>query len=212
MTDARNFLINTDYPMDKIIYMASGSFSLGANGAGYTANVAHGLSFTPLLIGTWSTSSSFTVSHECFWSGWEGVDINSIIMSISSDGTNTKLFAINGSNSAATTIYWRVYGFMPSNINLDVSYTASLSSNFQLNSDYNYTKLIPELTGIATAAATTTITHNLGYRPQVIIWIKDGMELEQRNISGYAKVTTTTVVITAPSNDVHYRIYADGQL
>jgi len=99
---------------------------------------------------------------------------------------------------------------MPSNVSLDAAYTASLSNNFQLNTNYNYTKLF--LADIAVAAATSTIYHNLGYRPQVITWIKTGSTFEQCNISGYAKVNNSTVIITAPSNDIHYRIYLDGQL
>lgn len=207
---ANDMLLSSDYPLDKIIYMRSGSFSVPAGGGlGASDAIEHILPFTPLIIGTWSTDSDFTTSKECFVSGWEGVDPNLPYVSVKSDGTNVTITAFNPGGSAITA-YWRAYGFIPSDADLDAEATAALADQFQFNTDYNYTKLFKA--GIALAAATTTIDHDFGYRPQVIAWLKTGSSFEQINVSGYIKVTTTQVIITAPSNDVHYRIYADGQL
>lgn len=212
MADPKNFLVDSDYPLDKIIYIVSGSYSqAGSGGTGTQVTVAHGLSFRPLVTGNWSTTSDFSVSSELFFPVY--TDNFSTYVQVFSNDTD---ITISGFKQTAgyQTIYYRIYGFMPSDVNLDVSYTASLADKFQLNTDYNYTKLY--LSNIATASATTTITHNFGYRPQVIAWSKNisayGTGIVNIDISSYVLVTNTTVVIKSATKDVHYRIYADGQL
>lgn len=212
MASPDNFLLNSDYPVDKIVYKISGSFSAtGGGGLGTLSQFNHNLGFRPLIIGTWSTDSNFSTSREGGFFSFEGTDPDTIYTQFYSNDTQISISTFNPTVPTVT-IYYRIYGFMPSNINADAAFTASLADKFQLNTDYNYTKLY--LSGITTAAATTTITHNLGYRPQVMAWLKDASIYGTEMIvdMGYIKVTTTTIVITAPSNDVHYMIYADGQL
>jgi hypothetical protein len=213
MTDSRNFLLDTDYPMDKVIYMVSGSFAAaGGGGLGTTIDFNHNLGYTPLIVGTWSTDSGFSTSREGGFFAFEGTDPNTIYTTFYANSTKITVSTFNPTASGVT-VYYRIYGLMPSDVNIDNASTVALADTFQLNTDYNYTKLL--LSGIATAAATTTITHSLGYRPQVMAWIKDGSVVYGTDMivdMGYIKVTTTTIVITSPSKDIHYRIYADGQL
>ena len=104
---------------------------------------------------------------------------------------------------------------MPSNADADAPYTASIADTFVLNTDYNYTKLYYD--SLVPAAATTTITHNFGYRPQVMAWGVDisaayGTGVINQDHTCYITVTDTTVVVHSATKDVHLKIYADAQL
>ena len=58
MENPNNFLINTDYPLDMIIYYKF--YELTTNGSSsQTVTIPHGLGFTPLLFGVWSTTPDF---------------------------------------------------------------------------------------------------------------------------------------------------------
>jgi len=208
MADSRNFLLNTDYPMDKVVYMTSGSFTSPTGGIDY--QFSHNLSFNPLIIGTWSLDSDFSTSREGGFFGFEGTDPTTVYAIFSADSTNITIRTINP--GASVVVYYRIYAFMPTNVNDDSTSTASIADNFVLNTDYNYTKLF--LSGVSVAVASTVVTHNLGYRPQVIAWLKDSTIYGTELIvdMGYIKVTDTTIEIVSPTYDVHYRIYADGQL
>lgn len=209
MADPRNFLLDSDYPLDQVVYMASGSYTSTTSGAGDISQIAHGLPFRPLLVGKWSLKSDFSTSRECYLPIY--TDINGIYVQAFSNDTTITISSINFTG-ASKTVYWQVYGFMPSNVNVDASFTSANADIFAFNSDYNYTKLY--YNDIVTASASTTITHNFGYRPQTMAWLKDisiygtGMV----NVDTYVKVTTSDVIVTSASKDVHLRIYADSQL
>lgn len=201
--DPRNFLFNSDYPMDQVVYLGSGQFS------GSGTSFAHNLGFTPLIVGTWSTSSTFLVSMEGGFPGYEVFDPTAEYVIFGANSTN---ISINRLTSQTATRYFRIYGFMPTNVNIDVAETASQSNNFIFNTDFNYTKIYLEDVAAPSSSA-TTINHNLGYRPQVSAWI------EQAN--GYTeaapaykcpKVTTSSIIIPASAYNTHYKIYADAQL
>jgi hypothetical protein len=210
MSSPDNLIKDSDRPFDMITYMDHGSLVIPAGGGlGATMSVPHSRLFTPLPVGTWSTDPVFSTSKECFFSGWEGVDPNLPYVTVKTDSTNLVVSGLNPTG-ADIVAYWRVYGFMPSDVNVDAPYTASLADKFQSNSDYNYTKLL--LPGVALAGTSPTVHHGLGKRPQVLAWIKSGGYIEQLNVSGYVKANTSDVIIINPSNDIHYRIYADSQL
>jgi len=206
MVDLRNFLVNTDSPLDQIVYLDSGSFIVpSGGGVGATDTAPHGLSFRPLAVVNWSLNSDFLTTKECNLPVFEGTDPYAIRVDNVSNSTN---LVVSGFNPTASnvTVYWRAYGFMPSNVNLDASYTAILADNFVLNTDYNYPKLwYNDVTG------STTINHTFGYRPQVMAWSDNGTSIAQLNTFGSVEVTTNSVIVTSASN-VHLRIYGDSQL
>ena len=212
LANANNFLFNTDYPLDKVIYLFSGSYTqIGETST--TVVVAHGLTFRPLVTGNWSKTVDFTSTKEMFLP--EFSDITSTYVQVFSNDTNITIRGIKPT-AGNETIYYRIYGFMPSNVNTDVAFTASLADSFQLSTDYNYTKLNETFSGFYPAAATTTITHNLGYRPQVMAWTKDiniyGTGIINQDHTSYILPTTTTIVIKSATKDVHLRVYMDSQL
>lgn len=209
MTDTRN--LNTDYPMDKIIYMTSGSYTQ-AGGGSTISTIAHNLPFRPLLVGNWSTSADFSTTNEMFSPVY--ADIDGTYLLVFSNDTNA---VISGFKATAgnQTIYYRIYGLMPSDVDEDAPATASVADNVVLNTDYNYTKLYYD--ELVPAAATTTITHNFGYRPQVMAWgvnlsVAHGTGVINQDYDCYITVTDTTVVVHSAAKDVHLKIYADAQL
>lgn len=226
MTDPRNFLLNTDYPLDKVIYRSTGSFAIGAGFATASASISHGLSFTPLPVLQWSTSSDFSVVYEA-GSGPAPDDIISNIVGIAVDCTadsNSIDISASNFNTSAYTIYYRVFCFMPSDVNADVNSTQDEGDNFVLNTDQNYAKLFDS--GKLLLSSSTTVTHSLGYEPQVFMWIEsaagtiftpftalNNSSATSADQQGY-KVTDTQIEFKELSPSYlygHYRIYADEQ-
>lgn len=216
--NAGNFLFSTDYPLDKIIYMDTGSFTVGAMSAA-DDTVAHGLPFTPLLDGTWSTDPTFALSYD-MGSGPASTAsgfLFNIAPEVSANATNAIVSAQNNTGSPVT-VYYRIFGFEPSNANLDAPFTTNAADHYALNTDYNYTKLYQA--GIATSS--TVISHGLGRRTQVNMWEEKSGTIrkvnENRNGSGgefYTTVSTSAVTISfdpfgTPGTEAHYRIYLDN--
>lgn len=209
--DPRRFLLNTDYPMDQIAGFMQGNFTI-ANGALQTIDIPHGLGFTPLPIGSWSYDAGFSTSYPAITDlNGNGARPN---MGISANGTNLSITVSNYTGSSKT-IYWRAFFLIPSNVDPDVAPTAVNSLPFTFSSDYNYTKLLKE--GYVTSS--TTISHDLGYRPQVACWFQNsGGYVAQMNVSdsrpglsSSVEVTTTGLAIFLDgfTPGMHYRIYAD---
>lgn len=214
MADARNFLLSTDYPIDKIIGSQTGSITQAATSSG-TTTIAHGLPFAPLAIAKWSISSNFSTSYDEI-----GVSIlNNVTFTAQTDGTN--LYIISGNNGgSAVTIYYRVLYFLPADSTATVGATSSSFDDFFLNTDYNYTKIVAEGT---VNGGTQVITHSLGYYPQAEVWYKrtsDGriihlVENEAITLPGLptAQMTTTSLTIaenSTPVTNYYYKIYADA--
>jgi len=216
MTDARNFLLNTDYPIDKIAGSLTGSMVIGANDT-MSDIIPHsfGCYLLPLL--QWSTTPDFSISYNETSTGY----IQGCLMSMY---TTTSNLYINGLNSTGSSIalYYRVIYFVPDNADIDVPETQSGLDNFVLNTDYNYPKLIPSLSGTVpttVATSTATITHNLGYYPQVEVWYVPTSTSRCYHLSSGdpsytyldAVLTTTNIKFSYPGADCtwYYRIYVD---
>lgn len=217
MTDARNFLLTSDYPIDKVVYIESGSFTATASSQ-TIHNTAHGLPFTPLLDGTWSTGSGFTLSYDMGTgpiSTTPGLLFN-VESDVSASSTNATITVGNATGSNVT-VFYRIYGFEPTTANADAPHTVDSADSFYLNTDFNYTKLFDS--GVVTTS--TVVSHNLGYKPQVSMWEEVAGVIrkknENRNGTGgntYTAISTSAVTITfdgsAPgTTKAHYRIYID---
>lgn len=222
MTDHRKFLLDSDYPMDKIIYMTSGSVSVPNTTSAFPGiTIPHGLPFTPLAILQWSNTSDFAITNE-----YRDADYVSTVFttfagqyySVYANATNIYIDKYNLSG-ATKTLYYRVFCFQPSDASETsvVPSTENQGSKFILNTDYNYMKLF--YAGILTTVA-NTYTHNLGYVPRVQIWEQTGTTTS-RNILGQeisiaaqssgVHITDTQIVWLNPStyDKIYYRIYVD---
>lgn len=214
---APDFALDVDYSFDKIIYMKPGSATVGAF-SGLDIPIAHGLNFTPLMDGTYSTDPLFQSSFDIgsgspapLSSGF--FDLGS---TIDADRTNAYLRLTNYTGSPIT-IYYRLFGFMPSNFNEIAEFTNSQADSFIVNSDYNYTKLFTD----QRLTSNTSIAHPMGRRLQVAAWY------ETKSTGNIAKAifaaigdpfgnilvkTTTTdvqVTILSASYAAHVRVYLD---
>lgn len=207
--DPRKFLLNTDYEMDKIIY-----FTEGHTGVTNTPlTISHGLGFAPLIFGVCAFNSDFTDSRSIPYNYTTASDS----ISFTVEATDTDI-QINYSNTAQTPddFYYRIYAFEPSNSTATVPPTNSSAKEFVLNTDYNYCKLFQK--GILNGDS--TVTHNLGYIPQVLAWSEESniiIPIEEStpvdpitNTPQYITVTNTSIQ-TVGYTKVHYRIYYDEE-
>ena len=209
MPDPKDFLLNTDYEMDKIVYYKSGELLPTGNTAVYVDT--YNLGFIPLTFAVFSFSEDFSDTRMDIMMTYN--DDVSIVMNTYADGVTIQYVNNNDQNKK---LYYRIYGFEPSNSMASVGKTQKDAKQFILNTDYNYCKLHSK--GIADSD--TTITHNLGYCPFVLAW-QEGKWGSESVISpcwisgaediGYPNIITTpnTLVISGLQNNkkVHYRIY-----
>ena len=227
MADPRNFLLNTDYPMDQIVYLKEGSFVQGDTGS-FTINIPHNLPFTPLPEMVWSHTADFAICQtgpdETYMDNQWTTMVGEYYQVLAND-TN---IIIQGNNNSGTTktIYYRIWAFAPSTASLDsiVSSTIDTGDNFILNTDYNYMKLA--YNGYLPISGTQSVfTHNLGYIPRVKVWAISGItdplvyiqsiSTDPTGSSGSSVglyVTTTQIIMmnNGGYNGIEYRIYYDS--
>lgn len=221
MADPRNFLLNTDYPMDKVIFLWEGYYDFSLPKV-----CDHGLSFTPLVKIVWSTTSTFDTTY-----GVGDGPVTSITSTpfspqlFSAYADSSSIYAIFGYPGAVAGAYIRIYAFMPSNINVDTPPTASSADSFVVNTDYNYSKLLMEgVTATSSVSSSSeVVVHGLGYYPQVEVWyVTSGntFAASQVNLFDGAPSTETFEITTssltmrrspflAGGEYFYYRIYAD---
>lgn len=170
--DARNFLLSTDYPMPVICWEKSGSVSNISAYAIKSTTVAHGLPFTPLIIGIWSESSNFTPCYDISNNmGEASLNGNLTLNAIGANSTNVLVEAYNGASSKKT-LYFKLWAFVPPDYVDEVPNIYDTTS-FQLSTDYNYPKIIQQGTVDIAKNTTATIPHELGYVPQAKVWGPD---------------------------------------
>lgn len=209
MNPQAQMVINSDFPLDKIIIMKSGSFTIPSFGS-HDASISHDLPFRPLPMGTWSLTSNFDTSYDI------GALFNNFIQSGVESNNADIIIRTNNLTGSAVTFYYRVFGFEPTTSNLSAPFTASLADSFIINTDYNYTKLF----NADFISVDRTVTHDLGYRPQVVTWVegttgtityKPYMEADSTVNNITAQITDTEVVFAFLSTTLklHYRIYLD---
>ena len=218
--NATNFLINSDYPMDKVVYLLSGSVTM--DGSTFF-QIPHGLPFTPLIDLTWSYQADFSVSYTnnagpapASAPGY----IFDLQVAVESDATNL-YFSAHGPASAKT-VYYRVFGFQPDDSNVSLPSTVSAADTFILNSGSNYAKLlIAGHTAYSSGAVNVVVPHNLGYLPQVQVWQSSirtapiAVTGDDMSGSWQVEVTSTSVIISISafnnfnSGTLYYRVYMD---
>lgn len=219
MVDARNFTLNTDYAMDKIVFLYENHQSVANNTYSGNILIPHGLLFRPLVKMQWSNTPDFAVTNEhgddSYYTNIFGTQAGQEYSASSTD-TNIliSLYNTSGSNKV---LYYRVYCFVPSDVSNTVvaSATANIGDIFTINTDYNYMKLFHD--GTLTALS-PSYSHNLGYVPRVLVWQTSGTQTDDYTSgvvtnTGYEygiHITNTQIVSLNPYADkIHYRIYID---
>lgn len=161
MVDTRKFLLDSDYPIDKIIGTFTGSIPIAASDFN-DITIPHGFTSTPLYYIRWSYSSDFSTSYE------ETGNSAGFSVFVGCETNNTNII-IRTTNLTASplTVYYRVILFPRYDVSYDVTNTQNNLDTFNLNTDYNYPKIyaegyLPKVSG--------TFVHGLGYRPTVEAW------------------------------------------
>lgn len=223
LSNARDFLATSDYPLDKVCYLHSATVNFGS-GTDYT--VAHGLPFTPLIRAVWSLTSSFTTAYQVGdgpVSSSPSTPFSPQLVSAYADSTNAVLsFGMPGTT---TQVYVRIYALMPGGDSSEVSHTASSADDFTLSTDYNYTKLYMEgeTASSSTPSSTEIVTHSLGYYPQVEVWFEKSSRIYAASYSALvngsptseafaistSSLTMTREMFLSGPESFHYRIYVD---
>lgn len=220
MADPTNFLISTDYPMDKIVYKTSGSYTHSDVPGG--TSFAHGLPFTPLVVLQWSLDSDFTTAYTVN-SGPPTTDPTLYHIGIDlysySDPTNIVITSFDFLGGAST-IYYRVFAFEPTGSTADCSATSSTTDKFFISTDYNHPKLFMSgNTPITADVLGATIHHGLGYVPQFEYWLGDnttsfgkaqyGDYIDSTPVVGVFATDQDIKVYNLGPGNIEYRIYAD---
>ena len=217
MANPTDFLLNTDYEMDKIVYFKEGEFT-GED------IFDHNLNFTPLLFGVWSTDNDFSNSNTIGSTSvsYEPGATNPLgVYAISYDYNKHIKIRTVGDGRTTTKIYYRLYAFEPPNSKSSSPHTSSAAKQFILNTDYNYRKL--KASGTFTQIG-EEYYHNLGYIPHVVAWAKfqtdDGGEIEPFSWGSlftgiYMTITpekikfSPDVSIYSRDFEIYWRIYYD---
>lgn len=235
-TDPRDFLLNTDYEMDKIIYFKEVKLTPNQYGV---ATVTHNLGIAPLVTGVWSKNDSFNEPHAL--SGTSGVidpSTSSYVMETiicHSDETKITFTQYAGPVSSPTnfTFYVRIMCFEPYGSHKNLPHTSKNANKFILNTDYNYLKLWEAGAKDTTydpnlgQLAPVTIEHNLGYHAQGLFWIESFGQNYHETIpitawiipniftdkAGVESFTNKFIIypplVSGSTHKIQYRIYYD---
>lgn len=219
--DARNLQFSTDYSNDFIVGMWQSSFIVASSTTPTTINIPHNLSFIPLAKGGFSTSADFNPTNEISnTTVLYTINVPVVQVAMFMDSTNITLTALNRTG-ATQTIYYRIYAFMPSDINEDVGELGVDRASLIFNSDNTYLKVLrSDFTLISSSPV--TIEHNLGYVPYVEAWAANAtakfpLPLVFSPINSYNRIAVTAneeSVTFYPDtfsgiNRYDYRIYLD---
>lgn len=222
MADPRRFIFNSDFPIDHVVYIREADVPFSSSGI----EIGHNLGFTPLLMGLFS-ADNWASSMPIDTPASSGDNVGNV--QVESNRYSIKLINYGRLNLPVKV---RLFGLMPSDVNVDVSPPQVRYSRFNFNTDFNYSKLVKA--GVFNVrwdtGENTVYHHGLGYIPEVEVWQEDrnGMvkklfnvydpngvnfsSMGRRNV--YAKITPWDFIIrTDGANQditrVHYRIYGD---
>lgn len=154
MARGENFILNSDYPVDKIIYFYENEITPTTLDA---IMIPHHLGTTPLVMGVysldnWETTQELAPLYPYFIGA---DDTNVIIMLNAYIGTPVKV---------------RIFGFAKSNDFTSFPKTNQSAGALLFNTDYDYLELLTSGSAITDENGGAVVAHNLGYRPMVMTW------------------------------------------
>nr|DAJ29233.1 MAG TPA: hypothetical protein [Caudoviricetes sp.] len=222
MDDPRRFIFNSDFPIDHVVYIREVDVPFSSSGV----EIGHNLGFTPLLMGLFS-ADNWASSMPIDTPASSGDNVGNV--QVESNRYSIKLINYGRLNRP---IKVRLFGLMPSDVNVDVSPPQVRYSRFNFNTDFNYSKLVKA--GVFNthwnSGENIVYHHGLGYILEVEVWQEDNSGVVKKlfnvydpngvNFSSmgsrivYAKITTQDFIIrTDGANQditkIHYRIYGD---
>lgn len=195
MADIRNFIMNSDYPTPFLVWSLEESLTVpvGAYFNAASKSVAHGLPFTPMLIGQWSTNANFVPAYDLAndMPIFTGTRPDYQIL-VGADDTYIRISATH-IKTTAQTIYFRFFSFLPPDYDGTWTNVLDDNTNFKLNSDFNYPKVVASGSVTVPDQAKRSYNHQLGYIPQVRAW----KQLQTAPFDNYS--TTWNILVPAYS-------------
>lgn len=172
MADIRNFIMNSDYPTPFLVWKKEESLTVpvGEYFNAASKSVAHNLPFTPMLVGQWSLNSSFSPAYDLsndmpIFTGTRP-DYQIIV---GADSSNIRISATHVMEYPVT-FYFRFFSFLPPTYDGTWTNVLDDNTNFKLNSDFNYPKVVASGSVTVPDQSRRSYYHNLGYIPQVRAW------------------------------------------
>lgn len=226
MSNPSNFLLNTDYPIDKIVYMQEGSwtptsFDPETGSASNYEVFTTGIQATNFVCGEWSDdgfATSFPIGS-VVGGGWYRRDSQSLLYRLIKGveaycgwgGVGISMSAFENK-----TIDFRFYVLISeADWNAESNKTAGLSNKLVLDTRENYPKLFEDRIIELQADTPFVLNHNLGFRPFVRAWggwnSDDPTErIFMPDADSIKSITNTQITfLSSWSNTLYYRIYAD---
>ena len=211
----QDFLLNTDYSADKIVWLKEGT--INANAGSNDITLSHSFGVNLFVRGVFSRDN-FQTAYEF---GTEKYMPNSLVLDFNSyivSDTSEVLAHITLNSSS--TVQYRLWGVVneAETQNLDISGTASDTTNeFIVNTKYN----LPRLYAEGYANPDTDYIHSLGFIPYVDVWAYDqymnkwtllpvGIFGSAFGVGSPIKVDSSKVYFTnqnATYNNFYYRVY-----
>lgn len=227
VAQAKHFLLHSDYPTDILVALGTLDFTMPGN-TWAEISVPHGYGFSPLMWGSWSTDSNYSIVYNLNSgpiSSNPTVSPFASLMKLRSSSSEILLYAENN-NANPVHFYCRIWGFQPTTADVDTPHTYPFSDSYQFNTDYNYLKLYRSGYYDAPAGTGTPFTyavlHNLGEDSQILVWAEYPTEIvpltfhdagDVQNDDVTALIDGTQLLLTFngynPAIRVHYRMYVN---
>lgn len=206
----KNFIIDSDYPIEKVAGVFEGA---GTTNAGETIfTLSNPLNVALLIDGVFSEdnwASSYPIS-----AGDKNRNVGMLeVLACTESQIQWRFFSNAGIN-----VKYRLWGFLPEDYPADVPKTDSVSSYpFTIDTSKNYMKVFKSGRATVTSGNSVTIPHDLGYIPFVKVWggannawalVNQGIQV---NIDYPVTVTATDLILNdiQETQSYYYRIYVN---
>lgn len=223
MTDIVDFVLNTDYQTPYILKTFSAQFTITSSDCGTigSSTIAHGLPFTPLIIGVWLDSNN-GIYRDISNSRPDGpFSMPTVITTVVSDATNIYFEVYDAKYPYETTTYtFKVACLAPPNFTGDTNLTSSIdNTNFTFNTSYVAPQIFKSGYIDVAANSTVSVPHGLAFSPKCRVW-RNNMYLQSNftaNKTGMdipIRVDDTNIYLTTgygnPTVRFYYHIYGDN--
>ena len=216
MADARRFRFISSYPQLYIARTFTGQVTIPAGQWFGTITIPHGLPFTPLIRGIWSTTQNFSWSNDfdvMFRDEFAtGAGSNPVILSrYQASPSNITIDFISNLWNEAVTLFVQGVCLVPSTFLGSVN-PFDTAGNFKFNSDFKYNQIFAQGTLPPNGG---TANHNLGYQPVCHVYAQFPGNVNGQQVSS---IITNTQLVVDPgdlagvASSFYYLIFADDYL
>lgn len=212
MANPNNFVLDSDYPMDKITYFHEAEYNYLPTIVDFIT-VQHNLGYAPLV---------WAIVSEDNWESTISTPSSNPIINVTSNSDSIRIYAAKSGASSPFKI--RIFGLAPYGSAPSRDETAMNASKFMVDSDYGYAKLAVSGSNTTDSAGKLTVSHSLGHAAVVMGWENDAGIGWNRIDSGVALTGSKPSSVTkrgmlslvdrvefyaSPNTPIQYRIYAD---